>query len=347
MSLVERFDNSVLIWFELIIILASGILHIVFGFKRKLPDFNIYDLFNASPLFDFYLSDICNDKSNNVFHTWGGWKRLEDVGDAYSWFYYDKTNITKINGKYFCYKYISYIDLLNNGQIIKNGTECPKEYKKNCGRIDTLNQELCIKENEKCPLYDAGIGQKPDLDNYNYDNESNIYYNNDNYNITNKTIMGKLILNEGQPCYQSTEKLWRQYSSIETDENHLKCTNIQINGKYNDDRFLLRGETTYKKIYDENLDEKVKNFVFNNSIGNDSVFLYKREFFGIDKKCDEKFNLKDDFNGLIKIQNIDKQIQCAEGIIIVCFISIFFFLKYYFVAIKKEILLGNFIFGHL
>ena len=33
---------------------------------------------------------------------------------------------------------------------IKNGTECPKEYNKNCGRIDTLNQQLCIKENKKC-----------------------------------------------------------------------------------------------------------------------------------------------------------------------------------------------------
>ena len=61
-----------------------------------------------------------------------------------------------------------------NGQIIKKGTKCPSEYPKNCGRIDTLEQELCIKENEKCPLYDAGIGNQTDLDNYKYDEKAKV-----------------------------------------------------------------------------------------------------------------------------------------------------------------------------
>ena len=37
----------------------------------------------------------------------------------------DETDIKKINGKYFCFKNISYRDLLNNGQIVKKGSECP------------------------------------------------------------------------------------------------------------------------------------------------------------------------------------------------------------------------------
>ena len=37
--------------------------------------------------------------------------------------------------------------------------------------------------------------------------KSNVYYNNDDYNETNKTIIGKLVLNDGQPCYNSTEKI--------------------------------------------------------------------------------------------------------------------------------------------
>ena len=32
---------------------------------------------------------------------------------------YDETDIKKINGNYFCYKHISYRDLLNNGQKLK------------------------------------------------------------------------------------------------------------------------------------------------------------------------------------------------------------------------------------
>ena len=279
MCIIEKFNKDWLIWLEIAVILISCTLHIVFGFLRKMPDFNTYELFNLSPFFDFSLNNNCNNKVNNVFHTWGGWKRKEkDMDDQYSWHYYDKTNITKFNGNYFCYTFISYKDLLNNGQIIENGTECPKEYNKNCGRIDTLNQELCIKENEKCPLYDIGIGLPPNFTNYIYNNDSNIYYNNDNYNITNKTIIGKLILNDGQPCYQSNEKLWKKFSPSETDETHLNCTNIQIFGKGTEERFIQRGEITYKKIYEDNLSERAKKIIFNSSIGNEFVSLYKKNF---------------------------------------------------------------------
>ena len=48
--------------------------------------------------------------------------------------------------------------------------------------MDTLEQELCIKENEKCPLYDIEIGESPDDDNYIYHENSNVYYNNEKYN---------------------------------------------------------------------------------------------------------------------------------------------------------------------
>ena len=148
MCLIETLNKTPIILMGLISIFVIGILHIIIGFLRPLPDFNTYALFNSSLFYDFSLSDdICKDKEINIFHTWGGWKREEkDVDKTYSWHYYDKTNITKFNENYYCYTFISYKDLLNNGQIIKSGTVCPKEYNKNCGRIDTLNQELCIKE---------------------------------------------------------------------------------------------------------------------------------------------------------------------------------------------------------
>ena len=317
MCLIEKINKISLIWIDLIVILISSILHTIFGFIRDLPDFNTYELFNLSPFFDFSLWEYCY--SRNVFHTWGGWKTKEysPSSESEEWVFYDETNITIINGKAFCYKYISYIDLLNNGQIIKNGTDCPKEYNKNCGRIDTLNQELCIEEYKKCPLYDIGIGLPPDPENYNYYNDSNIYYNNEKYNDTNKTIIGRLILNEGQPCYQSNEKLWRQFSLMEKDDNHLECTNITVFDKNTDDRYIQRGNITYKKIYQENLNSRSQRIVFNGSIGYETVNLYKREFLGIDKKCDEKFNLTDNFKALKKVQNTDKIVQIIEGLLIV------------------------------
>ena len=134
MCLIDRFYKAPIIFAEIIVIIIASILHIVFGFMRKGPDFNTYELFNSSPFFDFSLNDNCSDKSYNVFHTWEGWmKKIFSIPkDKYVWVIRDKTNITKINGKYFCYNFISYKDLLNKGQIIKQGTECPKEYNKLC-----------------------------------------------------------------------------------------------------------------------------------------------------------------------------------------------------------------------
>ena len=54
--------------------------------------------------------------------------------------------------------------------------------------LDTLEQELCIKNTENCPLYDLGFGEQTDSINYNYNNDANVYYNKDNYNKTNKKI---------------------------------------------------------------------------------------------------------------------------------------------------------------
>ena len=326
MCLIDRFYKAPIIFAEIIVIIIASILHIIFGFMRKGPDFNTYELFNSSPFFDFSLNDNCSDKSYNVFHTWEGWmKKIFSIPkDKYVWVIRDKTNITKINGKYFCYNFISYKDLLNNGQIIKQGTECPKEYNKNCGRIDTLNQELCINENEKCPLYDIGIGEPPDNISYIYNKESNIYYNNDNYNIEKKSIIGKLILNDGQPCYEPNEKLWKKFSTSEATKTHLNCTNIQIFGTYSEDRYIEKGEITYKKLYEENLNETSKNLTLNNITDNEIVHLYKREFYGIDKECDKKFNLIDDFNDLKNIQESDKINQTMEGMIIAIVVIPFF-----------------------
>ena len=106
----------------------------------------------------------------------------------------------------------SYKELLYNNQIIKKGENCSKEYPKNCGVIDTLEQQLCIKEEENCPLYDIGIDQNYDSENYTYD--GHIYYNNNNF-TGNKEIFGRLILSDGQPFYPNKGYLWRKFVTDE------------------------------------------------------------------------------------------------------------------------------------
>ena len=275
-------------------IIIINVIKIVFGFLIEVNYFNISDLFSSSPLFDFSISNDCQGKKEIIFHRWEGRKDTEWTLDnnfipKKQTVIVDQTDIKKIYGNYFCYKEKLYVNLLDNGQIIKKGEECPSEYKKNCGRLDTLEQELCIKENEKCPLYDIGLGLPPDTNNY-ISVDSKIYYNKDNYNEPNKTIVGRLILNDGQLCYNSTEKLWRKFSSKEGFETNSQC-HMNIFNKYSDDRYEKKGSISYVKLYEDNLNSECQNLILNDIIVTAEVSLYKREFFGIDKQCDEKYNL--------------------------------------------------------
>ena len=171
-----------------------------------------------------------------------------------------------------CYKYISYKKLLYNGQIIKKEEKCENNYNKDCGTIDTLNQHLCIKDNEICPLYDVGIGNNYLSNNYNYNKDADVYYNNQNYNYSIKKIIGKLILNDGKPCYKLSEKLWKKFYSKELTQEHLKC-DLDIFGKLNDDRYDNKGNIAYKKIYEDNLSSGNQYLILDN-IKMKKSFLY-------------------------------------------------------------------------
>ena len=241
---------------------------------------------NFSPLFDFELKETCEYKSEVVFHKWPGRKEYDYINLEYR--FYDSTDIVKINKMRFCYKNITYRYLLENHQIIKKDKECEGLYNKSCGIIDTLGQILCIKENDKCPLRDISIGIPENYSEFTYDNKANIYYNTENYD--GNTIIGKLILNDGKPCYNN-ERLWKKFYSNElTDENHLTCIN-KILGKSTDDRFEERGSIEYKQLYEDNLPPKSKELVIPEIKNNEKVSLYKRVFIGIDRECDSKNSL--------------------------------------------------------
>ena len=113
--------------------------------------------------------------------------------------------------------------------------------------MDSLEQELCIKETENCPLYDVGIGSAPDSENYNHISSANVYYNNGDYNKANKKIIGRLVLNEGQPCYNATEKLWKKFSSKEAGDGHLKYKKTIKNMENDNKRNEKIGQITYKR----------------------------------------------------------------------------------------------------
>ena len=296
-------ENKYLVTFDFILIIAITIIHFVFYYQIKKTDLDfIFKAFDSSPLFDFSVDSNCDSNSYVIFHTWEGLSAQT------------KTNIEKINGKYFCYKKILYKDLLYNGQIIKKEENCPEAYNKNCGIIDTLEQKLCIKNDENCPLYDVGIGIPPN--NEDYETQGNIYYNKNEYNPNDKKIIGKLILNEGQPCYSLNEKLWRKFIPPEVGDGHLKCE-LEIFNKLNDERYERKGDITYDELYKDNLGSYYDLFIDKEEeLKNQKVSLYKREFLGVDKLCDENKEIsKDSYDKLRKNQGMVKVCLLVEVII--------------------------------
>ena len=82
-NLIE--ENFIII--VLIFIIAITIIHFVFFFLIKKTDLNfIFQAFDSSPLFDFSVGSNCDENSHVIFHIYEG---------------ITKTNIEKIDGKYF------------------------------------------------------------------------------------------------------------------------------------------------------------------------------------------------------------------------------------------------------
>jgi hypothetical protein len=292
---------------------------------------NIFNTLESSPLFNFEIKESCGGKSNVIFHVWGGWEILETTLTYYNGKsrthltseIIDRTNIEKINGNKYCYKLQTYRDLLYNGQIIKENENCKDNYK-SCGIIDTLNQKLCVSNSENCPLKDIYFGQINSIG-YTYDPDLDISYNNENYEGDEK-IIGSLILNDGQPCLSVEEKLWRKFHSDEAGDGHLQCENT-LDGIENDQRYKAVGEVTYKSLYSDNLSEENKKILLG-SVGSAKVTLYKREFLGIDKNCDEKFDMSDFSYDQIKNNHDRLKVLYIFEIIFIIFISCGIFFVY-------------------
>jgi hypothetical protein len=316
----------------LIPMIIISIMHFIFFFVFKITNFNnIFDSLETSPLFNFHLDNQnCGADEYINFHTWEGIKETHYyyTGEGKNRKRHSKTiikgksEINKINGRYFCYRRgMTYKQLLYNDQIIKKNETCKDGYK-NCGIIDTLEQKLCMPQDDECPLYDVGISEgdnyyKDNAD-YAYDENSRIYYNKNSYNEPNKKIIGKIVLNEGEPCYNLNEKLWRTFISKEAGENHLKCE-LEIFGKKSDDRYIKIGDISYYMIYRDNIDYEYYSLFPEKDTRSKYLSLYKREFFGIDKECDEKSEeFKVGYDILKKSQKSEQLLLLIEPILFFC-----------------------------
>ena len=112
---------------------------------------------------------------------------------------------------------------------------------------------------------------------------------------------------------------------------------MEVFGEYNDDRYENKGNISYKKLYEDNLNLRCKEMILDNLNGTEEVSLYQREFLGIDKECDESHILTNDsFN---KFQDyVEKEIYLIvwEGYLFFFFFGSFFIYIMVVICEKKE-----------
>lgn len=325
----EDFDtkNYICIYFiPLCLTIAAFILIILFSFKYVEYDFDkdniisdINNNLNERLIYSIRLSKSCNsDEEKLILGTWGGIKEgcycnkiIMDEKCSETLIKQGCTIIPSsnpidflmINSNFICIKksIFSYQDLLvNSEQIIENNENCPSEYNKTCGKIDTLERKLCVQKDKPCPIRDIdlkGINLKLFIEGLEI--KSN-YLEDD----SEGQILSYFKLSEKFPCINPQERYWDYYYILEP--KNQRCTSRIIDKIYDDRYELLSNFTTNKfDLYTQNSIVEKLNYINSQDLDKlkfDSVFLFGRNFLGFNK--DNIKNKKFDYNYIISKQNL-------------------------------------------
>ena len=290
----------------LVLVLGFLISNIVFAFKYKkyLLDndgifLEIKNSFEGKLIYSFELKPNCSSEEEILpLGKWDGFKEGckcknkikdgpctdDDLGNNCKVIKAKKPRIyTKINSNYICVKKsnITYIDLMKSNQILPKDKECPKNYIK-CGIIDTLENILCIPNNETCPIKLNDIINK----------------NNEINSTIDDQILSIFKLNENiTPCIDPAEKTWRSYNILEEDK---KCS-TKIFGKLYDEKYekIYIINTTKKNLY---IDNSIIDFYDNRTSLEETIYLYARCFIGFKQKTIDKYY--NNYKNLISKQKV-------------------------------------------
>ena len=206
----------------------------------------------------------------------------------------------------------NYYKLLQDGSIIKKSENCP-EGKKSCGYIDTIQNKLCINNDEECPVNYIKISDKEpegieNLKEISFDNTNmKFYYSNNPYEKTCETPYIQYTFKIADSFICTLPNLY--YSSItlyELDAFKEESSTNCVSEDYSQDipkekslRYHSLDRINNYKLYEENkIIDKIQNsklidYGYNvNNYKDHMLNLYVRTHFGFDKDCLEKTNFK-------------------------------------------------------
>ena len=322
-------ESQIIVFFYLLIIFSKAGIYIFMNFYSFAQElYNINMSLDNSIIDHFQLRD-----SNNSYYTYGPfheWKgRVEYICKKME----NKTCVEseekELNGPEYIYKmsnkYLTgekktkYIDLLKNGKIKRLNESCEKNFK-NCGKIDTLGQKLCLSKEEECPIQDFKISNKEIKGYNNVEYQYNqihefISYSNKR---TDLSIIGNITLSSDTPCINNNDQSWEKLEKKEKEET--KYCKKEYKKQKKDIRYKLAGTISYVNIYQSNLPTNAFNSMYSQLLGH-SLGVYIRPFIGIDVDCYR--NSKFDYDNNKKLQKtIDDLIMFSKSYLVIL-ISIF------------------------
>ena len=164
------------VYFYFFIIFIKGYIRIYIVFHNfNLEIHNINNSLDNYVVTNFGLrdSDENYDATLGPFHKWGGRRKYNCIEYQNQTCIKTETIILnepeyiyKFSGKYLTgNKYKKYKDLFKEGFIIKKNENC-RNGLKNCGKIDTLDQILCLPVEVQCPIQDFIVANNQKIKGY-------------------------------------------------------------------------------------------------------------------------------------------------------------------------------------
>ena len=190
-------------------------------------------------------------------------------------FLIESKDYIKINSEYICVTKSdkNYLSLLQGDNIKSKNEECLQDYKL-CGIVDTLDNKLCVKNEDNCPLTINEI------------NNFTLLSDNDNDILS----IFRLDQNRDFPCMHPNEKKWNFYGDIQVYFDY--CTS-KIKGELYDFRYKkINIVTNQYDLYKDNdiLDGMEKYHIDINDLKDEKVFFFGRTFLGFDPKKASNYN---------------------------------------------------------
>lgn len=269
---------------------------------------------------------------------------------------YPSVELNKWHSNEFCAKrYNSTLGykLFFKDSVGKNDN-CKKGYKK-CGKLDNMENYLCIPENESCPINDIFISS---IKNDSFNDAYKIYEIGDKYlyysnKIYDNPIVTKLKTTEGKLC-AGMPYFHTDYPQFILDSNfELYGCRFKISNSLYDESIDKLDYMTKEELFNDNNFSMFSRYNYSCEYPyyslNAKLFLYPKRYIGFDKKCLKEHNLDID-NKLFEndtINNINSNLLLNRHLHnILIWISIaaidFYFMTCFFINIDEENNLKNF-----